>query len=95
VHACLSTTQLLAQNVFNKWRPDVSLSTFRPASATGRLATYSGLWRPLRNFGAWSPGNAVPAGNLTNLVRLDRAGLARTASRNAPGAYVPPLRAVG
>ncbi|KAI3429231.1 hypothetical protein D9Q98_005330 [Chlorella vulgaris] len=88
-------TQLLAQNVFNKWRPDVSVSTFRPASATGRLATYSGLWRPLRNFGAWSPGNAVPAGNLTNLVRLDRAGLARTASRNAPGAYVPPLRAVG
>lgn len=80
--------------MFNGWRPDLSLTTYRPLSATGRLATYAGLWRPIPSFPAWAAGLRAPAGNLTNSVRSDRGGAARTARRNAPGAYVPPL-AVG
>lgn len=96
-HQCLALhvpdLQLTSQNVFNVWRPDLSLTTYRPLTASGRLASYgrTGLWRPIPSFTAWAAGLLAPAGNLTNAVRLDRAGAARTATRNAPGAYVPPL----
>ncbi|EFN59876.1 hypothetical protein CHLNCDRAFT_18721 [Chlorella variabilis] len=92
-------TQLVAQNAFNTVRPDLSRTTFRPASATGKLATYTGLWRPIAAFPAWAAavvlGPAVPTGRLANAVAADRAGEARTAQRDAPGAYVPPNSIVG
>lgn len=87
--------QLLRDNAFNTLRPDLNLTTFRPLSRTGALATYTGLWSPIPAFGAWAaavpPGPAVPAGTLANAVTKDKAGAARTASRHAPGALLPPV----
>ncbi|KAI7843290.1 hypothetical protein COHA_003122 [Chlorella ohadii] len=89
-----NTAQLLRENAFNTIRPDLNLTSFQPLSRTGALATYAGLWHPIPAFGAWDaavpPGPAVPAGMLANAVGKDKAGAARTASRHAPGALLPP-----
>ncbi|PRW60490.1 Right handed beta helix region [Chlorella sorokiniana] len=89
-----NTAQLRRDNAFNTIRPDLNLTTFQPLSRTGALASYAGLWHPIPAFGTWAaavaPGPAVPAGTLANAVVNDKAGAARTASRHAPGALLPP-----
>ena len=81
--------QLAAQNAFNTINPAISLTSYRPT--TSALAGFSKLWHPRPAFGPWAaalaPGAAVPAGTLTNAITKDRAGAARVAAVNAPGAY--------
>lgn len=86
--------QLLRDNAFNTFQPDLDLVTFRPLTNTGPLATYAGLWSPIAPFGPWDaavpPGPPVPPGVLANAVAQDMQGPARTATRHAPGAVLPP-----
>ena len=81
--------QLAAQNAFNTLNPAISLTTYRPTNSA--LAGFSKLWQPLPAFGPWAaavaPGPGVPPGRLTNAILKDRAGAARVAAANAPGAY--------
>lgn len=89
-----SLSQLRRDNAFNAFQPDLDLATFRPASRTGPLASYAGLWAPITAFGPWDaavpPGPPVPPGDLQNAVTADKDGAARTAARHAPGALLPP-----
>ena len=83
-----------SQNAINALLPDLNLTSFRPASAAGALASYAGLW-DIPAFPAWAaavaPGPAVPSGTLGNAVATDKEGAARTAQRHAPGALLPPV----
>lgn len=55
--------------------------------AEGSLAAFTKLWA-IPSWKEWAPGLPAPAGNRNNTVTTDFLGRPRTASNNAPGAFL-------
>lgn len=83
-----NAAQLRAENTINRTQPslrDPAQGDFRPAPGSlNGVVTFA-----LPAFPAWDAFTPPsPAGNLTNLVAADRAGLQRPPGGGTPGAYV-------